>query len=164
MSPQKDTSATILRTSGKWHRLSRTGRLLSHKRRLEPYTGFFGGRSSKTAAKKQENERLGKGVRRMHEEKAGRRRQAMAIEQGARSANNGRSYLLLGLWACRLASGLSQRDLAKRIGTNQSTVRMLERGQRGAYVSTLRRLCQALEVEPEDLLCGNSGKKEEARR
>ena len=100
----------------------------------------------------------------MHQEKAGRHQQVRAIKEGARSANGGRSYYLRGLWACRLASGLSQRDLARRIGTNQSTVRMLERGQRGAYVSTLRRLCQALEVEPEDLLCGNSGKKEEARR
>jgi transcriptional regulator with XRE-family HTH domain len=59
------------------------------------------------------------------------------------------------LWACRLAAGLTQRQLAEMIGGNAAGVRALERGRRGAYVSTIRKLCEALGVAPEDLLCGD---------
>ncbi len=89
----------------------------------------------------------------MNEEQAERRCRVEAIKKEARSANNGRSYLLPGLWACRLATGLTQRELARAIGSNQATVRELERGYRGAYMSTIRKLCVALKVTPEDLLC-----------
>jgi DNA-binding Xre family transcriptional regulator len=87
----------------------------------------------------------------------------MMIKEGARTANDGRSYLLQGLWACRLALGLSQRQVAEMIGSTQRTVRELERQSRGAYPRTIRKLCQALKVDPEDLICG-SAKREEARR
>ena len=85
------------------------------------------------------------------------------IKEGARTANDGRSYLLQGLWACRLALGLSQRQVAEMIGSNQKTVRELERQSRGAYPMTIRKLSQALKVDPEDLICG-SAKREEARQ
>jgi DNA-binding Xre family transcriptional regulator len=91
----------------------------------------------------------------MPDEKAERRRRVAAIKKGATSANAGRSYLLRGLWACRLAAGLTQRQLAEMIGGNAATVRELERGRRGAYPRTLVRLCEALGVAPEDLLCGD---------
>ena len=100
----------------------------------------------------------------MREEKAEQRRQVQAIEKQARSVNNGRSYLLPGLWACRLAAGLTQRQLAKRIGSNQITVRELERERRGAYPKTIRKLCMALDVTPEVLLCGGETRQEEARQ
>ena len=48
----------------------------------------------------------------MQQERAERHKQVQAIRKEARSINNGRSYLLPGLWACRLAAGLSQRQLA----------------------------------------------------
>ena len=91
----------------------------------------------------------------MPDEKAERRRRLAAIKRGAMSANAGRSYLLRGLWACRLASGLTQRQLAGMIGGNAATVRELERGRRGAYATTIRKLCEALGAAPEDLLCGD---------
>ena len=94
-----------------------------------------------------------------------RRRQIYAIKKGARSLNGGRSYLLQGLWACRQAAGLTQRQLAETMGSSRTTVRKLERLSRGAYPKTIRRLCGVLGVTPEDLLCGGSdNREEEARR
>jgi transcriptional regulator with XRE-family HTH domain len=90
----------------------------------------------------------------MAEERTERHRQIQAIKKEARSLNDGRSYLLQGLRACRLAAGLTQRQVAEMIESNQSTVRQLEREYRGAYPKTIQRLCVALEVTPEDLLCG----------
>jgi DNA-binding Xre family transcriptional regulator len=96
-------------------------------------------------------------VREMSQEAGERRRQVEAIKAGARTLNGGRSHLLQGLRACRLAAGLSQRQVAQRIGSNQTTVRELERLSRGAYPKTIQRLCRALEVTPEDLLCSSRG-------
>ena len=87
-----------------------------------------------------------------------------AIKETAKSTNNGRSYLLKGLWACRLAAGLDQRQLAQAMGSTQATVGQLERGDRGAYLKTIVRLCECLGVAPEDLLSGNDPGREEARR
>ena len=100
----------------------------------------------------------------MREAREERSRQVAVIKEGARTNTDGRSHLLLGLRACRLAAGISQRELAEKIGGTQASVRQLERQRRGAYVSTLRKLCEALEVMPEDLLCGGDVKREEARR
>ena len=100
----------------------------------------------------------------MQENRAERRRQVVAIKKEARSANSGRSYLLPGLWACRLAGGYTQRQVAEMICSNQATIRELEREYRGAYMSTICKLCEALAVTPEDLLCGDTAKQEEARR
>ncbi len=98
----------------------------------------------------------------MHEETTERHRQVAAIKKEARSRNGGRSYLLQGLWACRQAAGLTQRQLAEMMGSSQTTVRKLEQQSRGAYPKTIQRLCRALEVTPEDLLCGDRDKQEEA--
>ena len=91
----------------------------------------------------------------MTNEKTERSRRVAAIKETAKSTNGGRSYLLRGLWACRLAAGLTQRELADAIGGSQATVGLLERGCRGAYLGTIARLCEALGVAPEDLLSGS---------
>ncbi len=89
----------------------------------------------------------------MREAREERSSQVVAIKEGAKTNNDGRSHLVPGLRACRLAAGITQRELAARIGGTQATVRQLERGYRGAFVSTIRKLCEALGVVPEDLLC-----------
>jgi DNA-binding CsgD family transcriptional regulator len=48
--------------------------------------------------------------------------------------------------------GLSQRDLAARSGVAQNTISQLERGERQAMPSTVRKLADALGVEPSALL------------
>jgi DNA-binding XRE family transcriptional regulator len=83
------------------------------------------------------------------------RRQVEAVKKLGRIAN-GRGLHLPGLWACRMAAGLTQRELAERVGTNQGTIHDLERMSRGAYPKTMRRLCVALEVEAADLLCAEA--------
>jgi DNA-binding Xre family transcriptional regulator len=100
----------------------------------------------------------------VHEERTERHRQVAAIKERARSLNGGRSYLLQGLWACRLARGLTQRQLADMMGSSQTTVRKLERLSRGAYPKTVQRLCTVLRVTPEDLLCESNTEREEAHR
>src|SRR5215218_9572744 len=97
----------------------------------------------------------GREVRGMTNKREGRRRSVAIIKETAKSTNGGRSYLLWGLWACRLAAGLTQRELADAMGGSQATVGLLERGCRGAYLGTIARLCEALGVAPEDLLSGN---------
>jgi DNA-binding Xre family transcriptional regulator len=98
----------------------------------------------------------GKEVRGMNDEKTERSRRVAAIKETAKSTNGGRSYMLKGLWACRLAAGLNQRQLAEAMGSTQATVGQLERGDRGAYPKTIMRLCECLGVAPEDLLSGDS--------
>jgi DNA-binding Xre family transcriptional regulator len=105
-----------------------------------------------------------KEVREVREVREERSRQVAAIKRGAKTTNEGRSHLLPGLRACRLAAGISQRELAAKIGGTQATVRQLEREYRGAFVSTIAKLCEALEVMPEDLLCAGDVKREEAHR
>jgi DNA-binding XRE family transcriptional regulator len=104
------------------------------------------------------------GGEKMPEETTERHRQVAAIKKGATSLNGGRSYLLQGLWACRQVAGLTQRQLAERMGSSQTTVRKLERLSRGAYPKTIQRLCDVLGVTTEDLLCGEGVKQDEARR
>ena len=72
----------------------------------------------------------GREVRGMTDEKTERSRRVAAIKETAKSTNGGRSYLLRGLWACRLAAGLNQRQLAQAMGSTQRTVGQLERGDR----------------------------------
>jgi DNA-binding Xre family transcriptional regulator len=105
----------------------------------------------------------GEEVRSMTDEKEERRHRVAIIKATAQSANNGRSYLLKGLWACRLAAGLNQRQLAEAMGSTQATVGQLERGDRGAYLRTIVRLCACLGVEPEDLLSDDGTERTEAR-
>lgn len=47
----------------------------------------------------------------------------------------------------RLASGLSQHELAKRVGTAQGSVAKLERGSTNSTIETLVRYAQALDCE-----------------
>jgi DNA-binding Xre family transcriptional regulator len=80
-----------------------------------------------------------------------RQQQVKGIKRLAHETNN-RGMHLNGLWSCRIAAGLTQRELAAMIGSHQSTIHALERQNRGAYPKTIKRLCEALEVEPADLL------------
>jgi ribosome-binding protein aMBF1 (putative translation factor) len=99
-----------------------------------------------------------KEVNKMPEERTEWHRQVRAIKKEPSPLNNGRSYLLQGLWACRQAAGLTQRQLAEMMESSQSTVRKLEQQSRGAYPKTIQSLCKALGVTPEDLLCGDRSK------
>ena len=47
---------------------------------------------------------------------------------------------------------LSQRDLARAAGTRQETISRLESGERAARGATVRKLAQALGVEPHELM------------
>ncbi len=87
-----------------------------------------------------------------------RHNQAKTIEQRLTQGSSSRGVYLFGLRACRLMAALSQRELAKVSGTCQSAIHALESQQRAAYPKTVRRLSQALEVEPVDLICGGASK------
>ncbi len=47
---------------------------------------------------------------------------------------------------------LSQQDLSAATGVAQATLSDLERGKRGARASTVRKLAEALGVEPKELI------------
>ncbi len=89
-----------------------------------------------------------------------RRHQANQIKKLARISPEGRGVYLSGLWACRMTAGLTQRELAEAIGTNQGTIQLLKTASRGAYPKTIKRLCRALEVEPADLICTDTDNEE----
>jgi DNA-binding Xre family transcriptional regulator len=100
------------------------------------------------------------------EERNERRRQVNLIKRGAYYGGNYSglfpgyppgTVLLRGMKDCRVAAGLTQRKLAEMIGTNQSTIQQLEQGSyRAAYMSTVKKLCRALEVSPADVICKGS--------
>jgi DNA-binding Xre family transcriptional regulator len=98
----------------------------------------------------------GREVRGMTDETEECRHRVALLKESAESANNARSYLLKGLWACRLAAGLNQHQLTQAMGSSQGTVGQLERGDRRACLRTIVRLCDCLGVAPEDLLSGDS--------
>ncbi len=82
-----------------------------------------------------------------------RRRQVEAVERAARFSPHGRGILLPQLRSARISMGLTQRDLAGMVKTSQSGIQELETLARGAYPRTISKLCGALEVEPQDLMC-----------
>ena len=84
--------------------------------------------------------------------KAARRREVQVIKKIIGPDQGGRGAYVPGLFACRLAAGVSQAELAKLAGTGRGTIRSLERGDRCAHATTLRRLSEALDVSPADLL------------
>ena len=47
---------------------------------------------------------------------------------------------------------LTQEELAGASGAGRTTIASLERGYRGAYPSTARKLAKVLKVKPEDLV------------
>ena len=94
------------------------------------------------------------------ERRVERRLQIEAIKRGAHIGPNGRGIYLPGLWSARMAAGLTQRELAAVIGSNQATIHQVERLLRAAYPTTVRKLCAALEVEPVDLLCAEAAEEE----
>jgi transcriptional regulator with XRE-family HTH domain len=89
------------------------------------------------------------------EERAERRREVNRIKGDFALRYSTSAISLGGLKARRLEAGLSQRELARVVGTNQTTIHQLEKryGGRSAYAKTIRKLCQALGVRPADLIC-----------
>ena len=81
-----------------------------------------------------------------------RRQEVRAIKKILGTDQRGRGAYLPGLWACRLASGYSQQELAERAETGRTTIRSLELRERRAHPTTIRRLSKALGVPPADLL------------
>jgi DNA-binding XRE family transcriptional regulator len=79
--------------------------------------------------------------------------QADRIKGQARFEEGGRTVMLPGLKACRVAAGLSQAELAALVGAHPTTIADLENGARGAFVSTVRKLSSNLRVLPVDLIC-----------
>lgn len=59
---------------------------------------------------------------------------------------------LPGLRAIRLRQLVTQAELAQRAGLERVTISRLETGTTGARISTVRRLAEALEVDPAELL------------
>ena len=84
--------------------------------------------------------------------KSERRREVQLIKRVIGPDQGGRGAYLPGLWACRLAAGVSQAKLAELAGTGRGTIRCLERQNRRAHATTVCKLSAALGVEPIDLL------------
>ncbi len=67
-------------------------------------------------------------------------------------ANRGRRELGMSVLEKRLELGLSQRELAGRIGTSQNRIYLIENGEANPTLDTLQRLAEvlglALEIRP----------------
>jgi transcriptional regulator with XRE-family HTH domain len=61
---------------------------------------------------------------------------------------------LAGLRAVRQRRFLTQAELAERAGMSETTVNRLENQLQDARISTVRRLAEALGVQPEELIWG----------
>jgi transcriptional regulator with XRE-family HTH domain len=59
------------------------------------------------------------------------------------------------LRAIRIARALSQAELGERSGVSRVAITRLERGDVDARFATIRRLAQALDVEPADLMAAD---------
>jgi len=78
-----------------------------------------------------------------------------ATERAARSAEYRAERERLAFWSdiaaqiilLRTRQGISQAELAKRIGTSYSAISRLERGQHATSGETLRRIAQALGIQ-----------------
>jgi DNA-binding Xre family transcriptional regulator len=82
--------------------------------------------------------------------------QVNMVKKIAHSGPGHRGVYLPGLWYCRVARSLSQRELAELVGMSQTSIQQLEAEVRGAYPSTIRKLSQALNVGPTDLYAKTS--------
>src|SRR5215203_3907927 len=89
------------------------------------------------------------------EERLARRDQVNTLKAQTQYPAGKLTVQLRGLKACREAKGLTQQQLAKMSGAKQTTISELEKryGYRGAYISTIRRLSEALKVPPASLIC-----------
>ncbi len=70
-----------------------------------------------------------------------------------------RSIPLPHLRVLRQSRGLSQKELGELARVSSGTVYRLENRLRGAYPGTVRKLADALEVTPEDLVSRKSTEK-----
>ncbi len=70
----------------------------------------------------------------------------------AKVKKRSKGQYLPGLRRAREDAALSQRDLAALSGLSQLTINDLEKGYRGAYFSTIRKLSRALGVPPRTLM------------
>ncbi|MDP9475132.1 MAG: helix-turn-helix domain-containing protein [Actinomycetota bacterium] len=79
---------------------------------------------------------------------------------GSQASRKGRK--LPGLKAVREERFVTQAELARKAGVTQATVWELESGgsERGAYVTTIRKLAEALGVEPSVLVKAPDTEKE----
>ena len=64
-----------------------------------------------------------------------------------------RNRLARSLWMARLAFGLSQRELASRVGTSRTHISRIETGQLLPDIQTLRRVAESLGV-PASVIVG----------
>lgn len=62
---------------------------------------------------------------------------------------------LPGLRAVRLRRLLTQADLAARVNMTPASISRIETGQTKARISTVRRLAEALDADPGELLSNN---------
>ena len=53
---------------------------------------------------------------------------------------------------CRLAAGLSQEEVAARMGVDRAHVSSMERGQQNVTLMTLSLVAQALKIDPAELM------------
>lgn len=59
----------------------------------------------------------------------------------------------------RKKAGLSQEELAEKMGLTRQTISKWETGASAPDVEELQRLCQALSASVEELICGEAGRK-----
>jgi DNA-binding XRE family transcriptional regulator len=101
--------------------------------------------------KRPESERADSALRRERDE---RRHQVNRIKRGRMILMTSKSVRLGGLKKHRERAGLDQEELARLVGTNQTTIHQLEKRytSRGAYMKTVKKLCRVLKVQPADLI------------
>ena len=63
------------------------------------------------------------------------------------------------LYELRRASGMSQEELAEKMGLTRQTISKWETGASVPDVEELQRLCVALSASAEELICGEAGRK-----
>ena len=69
----------------------------------------------------------------------------------------GGAYNLVSLKVVREREGVSKLELSRRSGVSRNTVIWLERGDQVARAATVKRLADALKVEPMDLVIPRGG-------
>jgi len=72
------------------------------------------------------------------------------------STGNPKRMLGQNLRRTRVATGLSQEELADRAGLHRTYISSVERGERNVSLETIFLLAQALGVEPADLVTAAS--------